>query len=335
MRIGFSSSLELRLVFADPRQTPPDRTQARRHLAAVLAASPLQLALLFLTVLLTGIGISIASTTDPQWWHLHFSRLGTFHNSSGATFNTTLIVSGILVALMARAVGRELRRVERHRVRRGTARVARILYTAVGVNLTLVGCVPLNVNQFVHDHVAAGMVLSFAVLLLVSPIMMHRMPRHLLATTALVFVWLAVGVWLFVTATINLALFEVIGFSAMFAWSGVFMICLARAACALAATSVAAPDAPTLPVAAASTDASDGVADAPSTVVPVSDAVAGRVTTARGAAAHAGSPDVARRRPRRATRTLRPASRRASRRDARVLPRRRYTESAGRAASGR
>jgi hypothetical membrane protein len=353
MRIEYSSLEELPWVLADPRQTPPDRTRSRRTAAALLGAPPLHLALLALTVLLTGIGVSIASTTDPQWWQLHFSRLGTFHNSSGAVFNITLIAGGTLVALFARAVGRELRALERRRVRRGTARTAQVLLTLVGVNLALVGCVPLNVNQFVHDHVAAGMVLSFAGLLLTSPWMMHRMPKRLLATTAVAFVCLFAGGWLFVTATINLALFEVIGFSAMFAWSGIFVICLARVSAALAAEGVEPIEAP--PVAPlvlvgdrhGATDPTESAASPATNTAPAAaTAPAGIATRAvtlsrgalsrpRGDEARVCWADADRRRPPRVLRSPHGATRPASRRDARGLPRRGCTGSAARAASGR
>lgn len=344
MRIGFSSFFELRVAVAVSRQTPPERTGARRTLAALLGAPPLQMALLALTVLLVGIGVSIASTTDPQWWTLHFSRLGTFHNSSGATFNTTLIVGGTLVALFARAVGRELRTLERHRVRRGTARLTRILLTAVGVNLALVGCVPLNVNQFVHDRVAASMVLSFAVLLLLSPVMMHRMPKRLLATTASVFVFLFAGGWLFVTAMINLALFEVIGFSAMFAWSGVFVICLGRAGAAHAAqlTAVASATAvasvAAVPVAFTPDAVSAPLPDTAAAPAPLAavqtDAVV-ELSAPRADAVPACSPRATRRPMRAVRRALRAASRPASRSAARALPPRGCRESAARAVSRR
>ena len=313
MPIDSSSILKVRTIAAMLRPMPPT-PRARRTAAALLSASPLHLALLALVVLLAGIGLSIISTTDPQWWRLHFSRLGTFRDSSGAAFNVTLIVGGSLVALFAHAVGRELRRHERRHVRRGAAMTARILLTGVGVNLALVGCVPLNVNQFVHDHVAAGMVVSFALLLVASPVLMHRMPKRLLATTAIVFAYLFCGGWLFVSATINLALFEVIGFSAMFAWSGVFVICLTRVTAAAAASPEGAAAVSSTP------------ADAVESLSPSADDAAGGCS---GPVPRRPRPVSGGRRPRRTP--ARPAWRRA----ARALPPRGCTAPAAPAASAR
>ena len=182
-----------------------------------------------LVVLVGGILASILTTSDPLWWQLHFSQLGTFGDLSAAFFNTTLKVGGSLVVVFAVRVRRDLRRLGRSAGRRGAATSAAFFLTVIGVNLALVGCVPLNTDKDLHDKVAGMMVLGFAALLLTSPFLLHRLPKRLMISTAAVFVFLFAGAWLFVTATINLALFEVIAFSAMFAWSGIFTHCLTGA----------------------------------------------------------------------------------------------------------
>lgn len=223
LRTVFASFPASSLSGADP--TPP-RVRLHRAVSGLLQADALRLAVLALTILLTGLGISIATTTNPQWWRLHFSQLGTYGDASAMFFNGTLILGGSTVLLFARAAARQLRPLEGTHVRRGTAITARILFSVVGANLALVGCVPLTTNGFVHDRVAAAMVLGFAGLLLTSPFMMHRFPKRLVLTTGFVFVGLFAGAWVFVAGTINLALFEVIAFSAMFGWSGVFLSAL-------------------------------------------------------------------------------------------------------------
>jgi hypothetical membrane protein len=201
----------------------------------------MQLAALVLIVLVGGILASILTTTDPLWWHLHFSQLGTFHDVSGALFNNTLKVGGVLVVVYAVRVRGELRRLGSRAGRRGAATVALLCLTVIGVNLALVGCVPLNSNKDLHDKVAGMMVLGFAALLITTPVLMHRLNRRLAISTALVFVFLFAGAWLFVTATINLALFEVIAFAAMFGWSGIFTWMLSRAGVAAVAAEEPAP----------------------------------------------------------------------------------------------
>lgn len=239
------SIFDLFSAVAPAGPTPPERTGTRAW-ARLRRASASQLAVLIGVTMLTGISISIITTTDPVWWHLHFSQLGTFKNGSAAFFNGALIGGGVLVVIYAGATAREIRALAPGRVRRGAARTTRIMYTIMGVNLALVGCVPLNSNGFVHDRVAGAMVLGFVGLLVTSPFLLHRLPRRLVLATVVIFAIVFAGAWVFVTGQINLALFEVISFGAIFAWSGAFLACLGMcarrdAALALTATAVVAP----------------------------------------------------------------------------------------------
>jgi hypothetical membrane protein len=209
---------------AVPSATLP--TLARRLTRRLDDIPTMHLAGLVLVVLVGGILASILTTSDPLWWQLHFSQLGTFHDPSAAFFNTTLKVGGSLVVVYAVRVRRDLLRLGRRAGRRGAPTSVAFFLTVIGVNLALVGCIPLNTDKDLHDKVAGMMVLGFAALLLTSPFLLHRLPKRLVISTSVVFVFLFAGAWLFVTSTINLALFEVIAFSAMFAWSGVFTHCL-------------------------------------------------------------------------------------------------------------
>jgi hypothetical membrane protein len=342
--------------------TPPERTGARAW-ARLRRASAAQLAVLIGMTMLVGIAISIITTTDPLWWHLHFSRLGTFKNGSAAFFNGALIAGGILVVIYAGAAAREIRALAPGRVRRGAARTTRIMYSIMGVNLALVGCVPLNSNGFVHDRVAGAMVLGFVGLLVTSPFLMPRLPRRLIVATALIFAIVFAGAWVFATGQINLALFEVIAFGAIFSWSGAFLGCMAlcvRRDAALAgvpvpaamATPVAAPipaaatetvitadipaDAATLHVTVAATAVlpvvSALITDSSATnAMSVAEDQESGVTRPTSAAPDATEPVRSERHA--VPRRRRPVSRLGERHDARVRPRRGCTASAARAAS--
>lgn len=305
----------------------------------------MHLAGLVLVVLVGGILASILTTSDPLWWQLHFSQLGTFHDLSAAFFNNTLKIGGSLVVVYAVRVRRDLRRLGRRAGRRGAPTSAAFFLTVIGVNLALVGCVPLNTNKDLHDKVAGMMVLGFAALLLTSPFLLHRLPKRLVISTSLVFVFLFAGAWMFVTATINLALFEVIAFSAMFAWSGVFTHCLTGVGTRSAVEPVDAPATVVAPrILPRGTDVAVAALSSRSTL-RMRGALVGtgraRSSLARRRpvivsgprAAVAGSPGA---RPSSAPPRLRPASMspRGGRPAAPALPRRGCTASAARAASG-
>lgn len=216
------------LPSVDPEILPLPRLGG---LSRRLAALPsLHVGTAVLSVLLGGLLLSMATTSDPLWWQLHFSQLGIFGDFSSALFNTTLKVSGSMVVVFAFFVRRDIRRLGRGRVRRGSATLACVCLNTVGINLALVGCVPLNTDKDLHDRVAAMMVLGFLVLLASAPVMLRRLGIRMAISTGVALVWLALSITLFVTATINLALFETISCSAMFAWSGMLTHTLASVA---------------------------------------------------------------------------------------------------------
>ncbi len=204
----------------------PRLTGLTRRLAAL---SSLHVGAAALTTLVGGLLLAIATTSDPLWWQLHFSQLGIFGDLSSAFFNTTLKVSGMIVVVFAFCVRRDIARLGRGPVRRGAATVAFLCLNCVGVNLALVGCIPLNTDKDLHDKVAGSMVLGFLVLLLSAPLMLNRLGKRMAIGTGIALVWLIASISLFVSATINLALFETISCAAMFAWSGMFTQILASA----------------------------------------------------------------------------------------------------------
>ncbi|MDQ1123613.1 putative membrane protein [Microbacterium trichothecenolyticum] len=213
------------LRFATPASLP--MAPLRRIVRRLDTVPTLYVGAAALAVLIGGLLLSIATTSDPSWWQLHFSQLGTFHDLSAAFFNNTLKTSGAIVVLFAFRVHSDVRRLGRGPVRRGAATVAFICLNVIGVNLALVGCVPLNTDKDLHDRVAGSMVLGFLALLLTAPVMFHRLGKRLAIGTGIALVWLIASIALFVTATINLALFETVACAAMFAWAGLFTQVLA------------------------------------------------------------------------------------------------------------
>lgn len=182
--------------------------------------------LMSLTVL--GSLTSIMTTPDPNWWQLHFSQLGTFHVFSGYMFNGTLIATGTLIVAFSFRVRRVLltaRRQERLRSVRAP-RVFAILVASVGFHMAMVGFIPVNQQQFLHDRAATGMTLSFAALLILTPWLMRGLPARLTRATGAIAIILVAGATVFIFGIINLAAFEILAFGLMFSWIGVFATCV-------------------------------------------------------------------------------------------------------------
>lgn len=211
-------------TFALPVDLSPADLVARlgvRSRAALRRLTARLLAFSVMLVLATGTTLSIVTTTKTNWWQLHFSELGTFDDFSGHTFNTTLIIAGILIAGFAVRVRIDLLALTPHRQVR-PSRILTACMVSVGLNLLGVGLVPLNTLAFVHDRLASGIMLSFLGLLVVVIIRRRHVNRLLLWGTVGIATGLAVAIAAFIAGLINLAALELVGFTLIFVWVGIF-----------------------------------------------------------------------------------------------------------------
>ena len=179
------------------------------------------------TVLAIGVAISILTTSDKEWWRLHFSTLGTYPDLSGHVFNATIIVAGVLFGCFAIRTRTELLTLARPSSRR-RCEVFAFGVGSLGVHLSAVGMIPLNANEFLHDRAASGAMLSFIVVLSVATHSQRELSTRLRVVTLGVIAALTAGIAAFATGHINLAAFELIGFSLIGLWTAVFSRALHR-----------------------------------------------------------------------------------------------------------
>ncbi len=171
-------------------------------------------------IVMTGVGAAVATTSDPEWWRLHFSRLGMFDDLSGNIFNITLVVVGIAIALSGLALGEQLRRaVETGVVTSAHApRVIPLGIVGLGLSLSIAGIIPLSISEFLHDRAANGMLISFTTAVLSSRWLLRGLSRAVTVVTNVTGLTVTTGTVLFVAGIINLALLEVVVFTLIFLW---------------------------------------------------------------------------------------------------------------------
>jgi hypothetical membrane protein len=178
-------------------------------------------------LLVGGIAVSILTAPDHQWLFLYFSQLGTVTLFSGFAFNGTLMLAGLMIFLLASRVRQEVRA---HSARVASPRRAPIVVSALvasmGLHLSMVGMIPINTIKPLHDWAALGITISFAVLLIVSPIFVRGLGRTFLAMNLPAGVLLVGGFSLLTLGMINLTAFELLGFGSMFTWLSLFFGCL-------------------------------------------------------------------------------------------------------------
>lgn len=197
----------------------PDPHPSLRRPSA-LARAPRPSAMWGAVILCAAILLAASGTVDPLWWHLHFSRLGMFADASGYTFNTGVVLSGLVIASagVPLAVGLATAQSEGRVADARAARLLPPLLAVLGVCLALIGVIPLTLNEFLHDRAANGVMLSFLGLVIVSRRTLPELPRFLARYALVTVVVLVVGIVLMFTGVLNLAAFEVLAFGGVLSW---------------------------------------------------------------------------------------------------------------------
>lgn len=187
---------------------------------------------LLMAFIVIGTLTSMVTTSDPAWWELHFSNLGTFDDLSSAIFNGTLIAGGLLVTTFGVYVGNDLRAL----VDRGilsnekSPRTVSTVLVVMGIMLAFVGIVPVDVNMLIHNLSATGMALVFIGLLIAAPRVFRGMPRTFFIANWGFLAAIVASIVLFVVQYFGLTAFEIIVFALIFAWIAVFIRFLGVAA---------------------------------------------------------------------------------------------------------
>ncbi|MEV4668537.1 hypothetical protein [Microbacterium sp. LWO12-1.2] len=211
-------------VFATPAVVlAAAATALSAYLAFVSGAglSPRHLSLVLAVFLVVGMVTAMLSSADPQWWQMNLSALGITHDISALTFNLTLIVSGVIVTTIARFGTASLPAWTTTERRRRA--VVRAFFILLGVLLACVGIFPVDRFFLLHNTVATGMCVAFAVLVIGLPWLVPTMPT---AFTVLGFVYVGVIVvlsLLFAAGIYNLTAVELVSALLIFSWIILFL----------------------------------------------------------------------------------------------------------------
>lgn len=193
------------------------------YLAFVSGAglSPRHLALVLAVFLVVGMLTAMLSSADPHWWQLNLSALGRTHDISALTFNLTLIVSGVIVTTIARfgtaSVPAQTSSEQRTRA------VVRALFVLLGVFLACVGIFPVDQFFLIHNTVATGMCVVFAVLVIGLPWLIPSMPRTFLVLGFVFVGVIVVLAVLFMVGVYNLTAVELVSALLIFSWIILFL----------------------------------------------------------------------------------------------------------------
>jgi len=183
--------------------------------------TPMLLSLVLAVFLVVGALASMLSSSDPLWWQKNLSALGITNDVSALAFNLTLIIAGAIVTTIARYGTATLPTSTPLDVRR--RRRVRLAFVLIGVFLACVGIFPVNEFFWLHNSVATGMAVVFAVLVFALPSWAPSMPR-VFVLLGYVFVGvIAVLAVFFATGYYNLTAVELVAAVLIFAWIILFL----------------------------------------------------------------------------------------------------------------
>ena len=188
---------------------------------SAVALTPVVLSLVLAVFLVVGAFAAMLASSDVDWWRDNLSALGMSSNSASLAFNLTLIIAGVMVTTIARYATAGLpHSAPADRRGRTVVRGGLIL---LGVFLACVGVFPVDEFFVVHNTVATGMAVVFAVVVVGLPWWLPTMPRVFVGlgwAYVLVIVLLAV---FFATGYYNLTAVELIAAVLIFSWIIVFL----------------------------------------------------------------------------------------------------------------
>lgn len=188
---------------------------------SAVALSPMVLSLVLAVFLVVGAFASMLASSDADWWRDNLSALGMHSNSSSLAFNVTLVIAGVMITTISRYATAGLPVDDRaDRWGRFVVRGGLIL---MGILLACVGLFPVDEFFLLHNTVATGMAVVFAVVVVGLPWFLRSIPR-----VFVVFGWVYVLVIallgaFFAVGYYNLTAVELIAVLLIFSWIIVFL----------------------------------------------------------------------------------------------------------------
>ncbi|UVY83094.1 hypothetical protein NLU66_12785 [Brachybacterium sp. NBEC-018] len=200
--------------------------------AAASALTGRSLATLLAVFLTAGVLASAMNATDRYWWERYFSELGEGGDLASVTFNLTLLVTGVALLTVTEFLAHDL---DRWAASAGepawVTAVVRTLLSAVGVLVALVALVSRDVSVTWHDVIAQTLVVVFGALLVVTPVLLRRMPGGLLPVTITAFALLVSIIVMFVEVRyLNMTAFEMGAAAIVYVWLLLFIRIVSAAA---------------------------------------------------------------------------------------------------------
>lgn len=192
---------------------------------AVIHMSTHSIVRMFSVVMVCGVMLSMITATNPLWWQINFSSLGSAGTPSSFAFNFTLILSGLLLITLSSHLLEDIHMLavaKPHNQMK--TRFLKVCFILIGVSMAGVGVFTYAAHPALHNLSAYTMVAIFAVLVICIHKVLPFLDPPFLFNSYLALAVIGLCYYLFMrVGYLNLTAFELLAFGITFAWLIVFV----------------------------------------------------------------------------------------------------------------
>lgn len=181
-----------------------------------MTLSPGVITNLMTIMIVGGVGFSMLTNSNKNWWKHNFSFLGTAQNSTHWQFNITLIFSGLLMIILVDYLFVSLNR----QYNGWGIQSLRVLLYALGACIAAIGIFPNNPRfHILHDRISMWLVYLLLILIVVIRWFLPEVTKQFLRLSYTIGGVMLVDYLVFKTCHyLSLTAFELIAFVLAFAW---------------------------------------------------------------------------------------------------------------------
>ena len=182
---------------------------------------------IFSVVMVCGMLLSMITSTDPLWWQINFSSLGSLTGPSAKVFNFTLLLSGMVLITMSFHLLDDIRKlmVSDSNISKSTRiNILKGLFIFIGICMAGVGIFTYAKDPLMHNLSAYSMVMGFGIIIIGLKKILPFIDATFLVNSYFTLLVIAICYFLFArVGYLNLTAFELLAFGITFSWLVLFV----------------------------------------------------------------------------------------------------------------
>lgn len=195
---------------------------------SALSLTFVRITTIFSLTTIGGLFLSMITNTNPNWWQINFSFLGTQSAGNNWQFNMTLIFSALLMLTLTDYIFGDI--IEQNKLPRQDyikLTILRVLFSLICLSLGLIGAFENVADSWLHtahNFAARSMVALMLVIILLQKWLVPRISKEFLILSYTFAGFMVALIILFMGVHyISLTAFEILGYGLGFSWLILFL----------------------------------------------------------------------------------------------------------------